>query len=146
MLFRKNDPTLRPADDSFRRLTGMEYAFSGLNVFVCAWAITPPNAPANPELFIGIVLATIWLTYTRLYASDPKMLTASCFYMNLFVLIPISILLSYLKWWIMLMCAAELIFLAIHCNSDIQRFCRFIHIYFIDVLSSHPGITIRSKK
>ena len=85
MLFRKNDPTLRPADDSFRRLTGMEYAFSGLNVFVCAWAITPPNAPATPELFIGIVLATIWATYTRLYASDPKMLKASGFYMDLFV-------------------------------------------------------------
>ena len=117
MLFRKNDPTLRPADDSFRRLTGMEYAFSGLNVFVCAWAITPPNAPANPELFIGIVLATIWATYTRLYASDPKMLKASGFYMDLFVLIPISILLSYLKGWIMLMCAAELIFLAIYAHK-----------------------------
>ena len=42
------------------------------------------------------------------------MLKASGFYMDLFVLIPISILLSYLKWWIMLMCAAELIFLAIY--------------------------------
>ena len=114
MLFGKKDPRLRPADDSFRRLTAMNFAFSGLNAFVCAWAITPPNAPATPELFIGIVLATIWATYTRLYASDPKMLTASCFYMNLFVLIPISILLSYLKWWIMLMCAGEIIFMAIY--------------------------------
>ena len=114
MPFGKKDPRLRPADDSFRRLTAMNFAFSGLNAFVCAWAITPPNAPANPELFIGIVLATIWATYTRLYASDPKMLKASGFYMDLFVLIPISILLSYLKWWIMLMCAAELIFLAIY--------------------------------
>ena len=114
MLFGKKDPRLRPADDSFRRLTAMNFAFSGLNAFVCAWAITPPNAPANPELFIGIVLATIWATYTRLYASDPKMLKASGFYMDLFVLIPISILLSYLKWWIMLMCAGEIIFMAIY--------------------------------
>lgn len=117
MLFGKKDPRLRPADDSFRRLTAMNFAFSGLNAFVCAWAITPPNAPANPELFIGIIIATIWATYTRLYASDPKMLKASGFYMDLFVLIPISILLSYLKWWIILMCAAELIFLAIYAHK-----------------------------
>ena len=115
MLFRKNDPTLRPADDSFRRLTGMEYAFSGLNVFVCAWAITPPNAPANPELFIGIIIATLGTAYTRLYESDPKRLKVSEFYMGVFImLIPFSLLLSYLKWWIMLMCAGEIIFMAIY--------------------------------
>ena len=47
MLFGKKDPRLRPADDSFRRLTAMNFAFSGLNAFVCAWAITPPNAPSR---------------------------------------------------------------------------------------------------
>ena len=115
MLFRKNDPTLRPADDSFRRLTGMEYAFSGLNVFVCAWAITPPNAPANPELFIGIIIATLGTASTRLYEGDPKRLKVSEFYMGVFImLIPFSLLLSYLKWWIMLMCAGEIIFMAIY--------------------------------
>ena len=115
MLFRKNDPTLRPADDSFRRLTGMEYAFSGLNVFVCAWAITPPNAPANPELFIGIIIATLGTASTRLYEGDPKRLKVSEFYMGVFImLIPFSLLLSYLRWWIMLMCAGEIIFMAIY--------------------------------
>lgn len=115
MLFGKKDPRLRPADDSFRRLTAMNFAFSGLNAFVCAWAITPPNAPANPELFIGIIIATLGTAYTRLYESDPKRLKVSEFYMGVFImLIPFSLLLSYLKWWIMLMCAAELIFLAIY--------------------------------
>ena len=115
MLFGKNDPTLRPADDSFRRLTGMEYAFLGLNVFVCAWAITPPNAPANPELFIGIIIATLGTASTRLSEGDPKRLKVSEFYMGVFImLIPFSLLLSYLKWWIMLMCAGEIIFMAIY--------------------------------
>ena len=115
MLFRKNDPRLRPADDSFRRLTAMNFAFSGLNAFVCAWAITPPNAPANPELFIGIIIATLGTAYTRLYESDPKRLKVSEFYMGVFImLIPFSLLLSYLKWWIMLMCAGEIIFMAIY--------------------------------
>ena len=118
MLFGKKDPRLRPADDSFRRLTAMNFAFSGLNAFVCAWAITPPNAPANPELFIGIIIATLGTAYTRLYESDPKRLKVSEFYMGVFImLIPFSLLLSYLKWWIMLMCAAELIFLAIYAHK-----------------------------
>ena len=115
MLFGKKDPRLRPADDSFLRLTAMNFAFSGLNAFVCAWAITPPNAPANPELFIGIIIATLGTVYTRLYESDPKRLKVSEFYMGVFImLIPFSLLLSYLKWWIMLMCAGEIIFMAIY--------------------------------
>ena len=77
MLFGKKDPRLRPADDSFRRLTAMNFAFSGLNAFVCAWAITPPNAPANPELFIGIIIATLIIASTRLYEGDPKRLKVS---------------------------------------------------------------------
>ena len=113
MLFGKKDPRLRPDDDSFRRLTAMNFAFSGLNAFVCAWAITPPNAPANPELFIGIIIATLGTASTRLYESDPKRLKVSEFYMGVFImLIPFSLLLSYLKWWIMLMCAGEIIFMA----------------------------------
>ncbi len=115
MLFGKKDPRLRPADDSFRRLTAMNFAFSGLNAFVCAWAITPPNAPANPELFIGIIIATLGTASTRLYEGDPKRLKVSEFYMGVFImLIPFSLLLSYLKWWIMLMCAGEIIFMAIY--------------------------------
>ena len=114
MLFGKKDPRLRPADDSFRRLTAMNFAFSGLNAFVCAWAITPPNAPANPELFIGIIIATLIIASTRLYEGDPKRLKVSEFYMGVFImLIPFSVFLSQLKWWIMLMCAGEIIFMAI---------------------------------
>ena len=115
MLFGKKDPRLRPADDSFRRLTAMNFAFSGLNAFVCAWAITPPNAPANPELFIGIIIATLIIASTRLYEGDPKRLKVSEFYMGVFImLITFSVFLSQLKWWIMLMCAGEIIFMAIY--------------------------------